>query len=126
MEKVLEGKTLSQKILGGLPERIARFSARAGRPPLLAIVNYFEDSPSGIYVKRKVAACGKLGVGVRMIKPDSKEGLAGFLDILARLKDDAAVDAVMIERPLPPGFEIPAMWDAIPAGKDVDALSSTN
>lgn len=126
MEKVLEGKTLSQKILGSLPERISRVSARAGRPPFLAIINYFDDSPSGIYVKRKIAACEKLGVGVRVIKPDPEKGLPGFLDILARLKDDDGVDAVMIERPLPDGFEVPAMWDAIPAGKDVDALSSVN
>lgn len=126
MEKMLEGKTLAQKILAPLPERIAAVAASAGRPPLLAIINYFDDSPSGVYVRRKIAACGKLGLGVRLLKPDLKEGLPGFLDILSGLKDDAAVDAVMIERPLPDGFEIPALWDAIPAGKDVDALSSVN
>ncbi len=126
MEKMLEGKTLSQKILASLPERIARLSALSGRPPLLSIINYFDDSPSGIYVKRKIAVCEKLGVGVNIIKPDTKEGLPGFLNILARLKKDEAVDAVMIERPLPEGFEVPAMWDAVPDNKDVDALSSVN
>lgn len=126
MEKLLEGKTLSQKILSALPERIAGVTAKTGRPPLLAVINYFDDSPSGIYVKRKVAACEKLGIGVRMINPDPKEALPGFLNILARLKDDPAVDAVMVERPLPDGFEVPAMWDAIPDDKDVDALSSVN
>ncbi len=126
MEKMLEGKTLSQKILSSLPVRIAGVTARAGRPPLLAIINYFDDSPSGVYVKRKIAACEKLGVGIRVIKPELKEGLPGFLNVLARLKDDSGVDAVMIERPLPEGFEVPAMWDAVPEGKDVDALSSVN
>ncbi len=126
MEKLLEGKTLSQKILASLPERIAGVTAIAGRPPVLAIINYFDDSPSGIYVKRKIAACEKLGVRIRVIKPDPKEGLPGFLNILNLLHNDPAVDAVMIERPLPDGFEVPAMWDAIPATKDVDGLSSVN
>ena len=126
MQKLLEGKTLSHEILSSLPERITGVAAKAGRPPLLAIINYFDDSPSGIYVKRKIASCEKLGVGIRMIKPDPKEGLSGFLNILARLKNDAAVDAVMIERPLPNGFEVPLMWDSVPEGKDVDALSSVN
>ncbi|MFA6434570.1 MAG: bifunctional 5,10-methylenetetrahydrofolate dehydrogenase/5,10-methenyltetrahydrofolate cyclohydrolase [Elusimicrobiales bacterium] len=126
MEKLLEGKTLSQKILSALPARITAVAAKAGRPPKLAIVNYFDDSPSGIYVKRKVAACEKLGVAVRMIKPEPKDGLSGFLKLLADLKDDGSVDAVMIERPLPDGFEVPAMWDAIAPEKDVDALSSVN
>ncbi len=126
METLLEGKTLSRTILDALPGRIARLTAGAGRAPLLAIVNYFEDSASGIYVKRKVAACGKLGIKVRMIKPEQREGLAGFLKVLGELKNDPGVDAIMVERPLPDGFEVPAMWDAIPAGKDVDALSSLN
>jgi len=126
METLLEGKTLSRNILDALPERIARVSAAAGRPPLLAIVNYFDDSASGVYVKRKVAACDKLGIKVRMIKPEQATGLAGFIKILDELKNDTAVDAVMVERPLPDGFEVPLMWDAIPALKDVDALSSVN
>jgi methylenetetrahydrofolate dehydrogenase (NADP+)/methenyltetrahydrofolate cyclohydrolase len=126
MGTLLEGKTLSRTILDALPGRIARLTAGAGRAPLLAIVNYFEDSASGIYVKRKAAACGKLGIKVRMIKPEQREGLAGFLKVLGELKDDPGVDAVMVERPLPDGFEVPLMWDAIPAGKDVDALSSVN
>jgi len=126
MEKLLEGKALSQKILSSLPERIARVTAIAGRTPMLAIINYFDNSPSGLYVKRKMAACEKLGVRIRVIKPDQKEGLPGFLKILTLLKNDPAVDAVMIERPLPDGFEVPAMWDAIPATKDVDGLSSVN
>lgn len=122
MPALLEGKTLSRTILDALPARIARL----GRAPLLAIVNYFEDSASGIYVKRKVAACDKLGIKVRMINPGQGEGLAGFLKVLGGLKDDPEVDAIMVERPLPDGFEVPLMWDAIPAGKDVDALSSVN
>jgi methylenetetrahydrofolate dehydrogenase (NADP+)/methenyltetrahydrofolate cyclohydrolase len=126
MAILLEGKTLSRNILAALPPRIAAFASAAGRAPLLAIVNYFEDSPSAIYVKRKVAACGALGIEARLIKPDIGSGLPGLLKLLALLEKDRGVDAVMIERPLPEGFEAPAMWDAVPAGKDVDALSSLN
>jgi methylenetetrahydrofolate dehydrogenase (NADP+)/methenyltetrahydrofolate cyclohydrolase len=126
METLLEGKTLSRKILDTLPERVAVVRARAGRAPSLTIINYFDDSAAALYVKIKIAACEKLGIGVHVFKPDIKEGLGGFLALLARLKTDAQVDAVMIERPLPNGFETPLMWDAIPSDKDVDALSSAN
>lgn len=126
MAMLLEGKTLSKNILDALPPRIAAFTAAAGRAPLLAIVNYFDDSPSAVYVQRKIAACAKLGIQVRLIKPGGDESLPVFLKLLASLENDPGVDAVMIERPLPGGFETPAMWDAVPAGKDVDALSSLN
>lgn len=126
MTALLEGKTLSKSILDALAPRIAAFSAAAERPPSLAVVNYFEDSPSAIYVQRKLAACARLGIRTELIKPDSGEGLAGFLKLLSRLGSDAGTDAVMIERPLPEGFETTGMWDAVPAAKDVDALSSAN
>ena len=90
------------------------------------MINYYADSPSAVYVKRKLAACEKIGVSARLIAPEAGAGLDGFLELLKGLAADRAVDAVMIERPLPDGFELPAMWDAIPAEKDVDALSSVN
>ncbi|PKM98484.1 MAG: bifunctional methylenetetrahydrofolate dehydrogenase/methenyltetrahydrofolate cyclohydrolase [Elusimicrobia bacterium HGW-Elusimicrobia-3] len=124
--KILEGKTLSAEILGALPARVEAVKARLGRPPSLAIINYFADSPSAVYVKRKIAACEKLGIAVKLFAPKPEEGYPAFKALLARLGADAAYDAVMIERPLPDGFETRETWDAVPAAKDVDGLSSLN
>lgn len=123
---LLEGKTLSNKILGALPGRAAAVAAGRGRPPSLAVINYYADSPSAVYVKRKLAACEKAGISARLLMPEEGAGLGGFLKLLRELAADRDADAVMIERPLPAGFEVPEMWDAIPAEKDVDALSSVN
>jgi len=124
--KILEGKTLSAEILGALPARIEAVKARLGRPPSLAIINYFADSPSAVYVKRKIAACEKLGIQVKLFAPKPEEGYPAFKELLARLGADRAYDAIMIERPLPDGFETLETWDSIPAAKDVDGLSSLN
>lgn len=124
--KILEGKTLSAGILGALPARIDAVKARLGRPPSLAIINYFENSPSAVYVKRKIAACEKLGIKVKLFAPDAAEGYEAFKRLLAQLGADPDYDAIMVERPLPEGFEKLETWDAIPAAKDVDGLSSLN
>src|SRR3989338_3041380 len=124
--KILEGKTLSAEILAALPARIEAVKERLGRPPSLAIINYFADSPSAVYVKRKIAACEKLGIAVKLFAPKPEDGYPAFKALLARLGADAAYDAVMIERPLPDGFETRETWDAVPAAKDVDGLSSLN
>ena len=124
--KILEGKTLSAEILGALPARVEAVKARLGRPPSLAIINYFADSPSAVYVKRKIAACEKLGIAVKLFAPKPEEGYPAFKALLARLGADAAYDAIMIERPLPDGFETRETWDAVPAAKDVDGLSTLN
>jgi len=124
--KILEGKTLSAQILDALPARIAAVKTALGRPPSLAIINYFADSPSAVYVKRKIAACEKLGITVKLFAPDQAEGYPAFKALLARLGADPAYDAIMLERPLPDGFETLETWDSIPAAKDVDGLSSLN
>jgi methylenetetrahydrofolate dehydrogenase (NADP+)/methenyltetrahydrofolate cyclohydrolase len=124
--KILEGKTLSAEILAALAARVEGVQARLGRPPSLAIINYFADSPSAVYVKRKIAACGKLGITVKLFAPKAEEGYPAFKTLLARLGADPAYDAIMIERPLPDGFETLETWDAVPAAKDVDGLSTLN
>jgi len=124
--RILEGKTLSAGILAALPARIEAVKERLGRPPSLAIINYFADSPSAVYVKRKIAACEKLGITVRLYAPKPEEGYPAFKALLARLGADASCDGIMIERPLPGGFDIIETWDALPAAKDVDGLSTLN
>ena len=124
--RLLEGKTLSAEILAALPPRIEAVRARLGRAPSLAIINYFADSPSAVYVKRKVAACERLGLTVKTFSPSREEGYPAFKLLLAQLGADPAWDAIMVERPLPAGFETLETWDAIPAAKDVDGLSSLN
>lgn len=124
--KLLEGKTLSAQILDALPARVEAVKARLGRPPSLAIINYFADSPSAVYVKRKIAACEKLGIKVKLHAPKAEDGYPAFKKLLAQLGDDPACDAIMVERPLPDGFETLETWDALPAAKDVDGLSSLN
>ena len=124
--KILEGKTLSAEILGALPARIEAVKTRLGRAPALAIVNYFPDSPSAVYVRRKIAACEKLGIAVKLFAPRPEEGYPAFKALLARLGADPDYDALMIERPLPDGFETRETWDAMPAAKDVDGLSTLN
>ena len=123
---LLEGKTLSAAILNALAPRIEAVKARLGRAPALAIINCFENSPSAVYVNRKIAACEKLGITVKLHKPEEKDGAAGFQRLLSSLGADAGCDAIMIERPLPEGFGGINTWDLVPAAKDVDGLSSIN
>jgi methylenetetrahydrofolate dehydrogenase (NADP+) / methenyltetrahydrofolate cyclohydrolase len=124
--KILDGKELSAEMLSALPARCAAVNRALGRPPSLAVINCFSDSPSDVYVKRKLAACEKAGIAARLYSPDAGKGYAGFRELLSELEADKGTDAIMVERPLPEGFDIPGTWDALPAGKDVDGLSTHN
>ena len=126
METLIEGKTLSNEILNSLPERIEKVKDILKRPPSLAIINYYDDSPSAIYVKRKMKVCERLGIKTELINPGEDKGYSYFLEFLKNMDEDPSIDAIMIERPLPPGYENLKTWDAFGAGKDVDGLSALN
>lgn len=126
MVRILEGKTLSKKILDSLPPRIEKIKSVLGRPPFLAIINYYGDSPSGIYVRKKMKACEKLGISAKIIMPDEKRGPGHLRETVLGLCADDSVDAIMVERPLPTNCERLQTFDFLCPGKDVDAVSSVN
>ena len=124
METLLEGRTLSKEILNSLEERIEKVKAALNRPPALAIINYYNDSASAVYVKRKIKACERLGIKTDLINPGEDKGYSYFLELLKRMEGDSSIDAIMIERPLPSGYENIQTWDKFGSLKDVDGLSS--
>ncbi|MCK5582834.1 MAG: bifunctional 5,10-methylenetetrahydrofolate dehydrogenase/5,10-methenyltetrahydrofolate cyclohydrolase [Elusimicrobiales bacterium] len=126
METLIEGKTLSNEILNSLPNRIEKIKDILKRPPTLSIINYYDDSPSAIYVKRKIKVCDRLGIKTELINPGEAKGYSYFLEFLKSMDENPSIDAIMIERPLPPGYENLKTWDAFGARKDVDGLSSLN
>jgi methylenetetrahydrofolate dehydrogenase (NADP+)/methenyltetrahydrofolate cyclohydrolase len=126
MDILLEGKTLSNLILNPLPERINSIKQKINAVPTLAIINYQGDPSSAIYVKRKISTCEKLGIAVRLIAPQGNCNYEEFLKILREMDENSQIHAIMIERPLPGGFEIMRTWENIPAEKDVDGLSAMN
>ncbi|MBU2529832.1 MAG: hypothetical protein KKD35_02230, partial [Elusimicrobia bacterium] len=122
--ELLEGRTLSKEILNSLESRVEKVKNTLNRPPSLAIINYYDDSPSAIYVKGKIKACEKLGIKTSLINPGEAKGYAYFLEFLKDAENDSSIDAIMIERPLPDGYETIETWDKFGALKDVDGLSS--
>lgn len=126
MNILLEGKTLSNLILSSLPERIKSVRQKTNAVPTLAIINYQKDPSSAIYVKRKISACEKLGIAVQLNIPQNNSNYEEFLKILKDIGENSHIHAIMIERPLPDGFEIMRTWENIPAEKDVDGLSAVN
>jgi methylenetetrahydrofolate dehydrogenase (NADP+)/methenyltetrahydrofolate cyclohydrolase len=126
MADIIEGKTLSQSILEDVAARAGAAAALLGRKPSLAIINYYADSPSAIYVKRKIAACARAGIDARLIMPEESKGRDHFFGLLRELGADPAVDAIMVERPLPKGFDVPEAWELLDPAKDPDALSTLN
>ena len=122
MMKLLDGKALAAKMRAEIKSKIEK----ADIIPGLAVVIVGEDPASKIYVRNKIKACAEVGMrsfAYELPESVSQADLEQLLDTLAASKD---VHGILLQLPLPKGFNAEAAMARIPAHKDVDGFSAEN
>lgn len=126
MADIIDGKAFAADLRGKVAEGVAKFSAKAGRKPGLAVVLVGEDPASQVYVRNKHKAT--VGAGMesfehRLPADTSQEDL---LALVAQLNADPAVDGILVQLPLPKGLDENAVIQAIDPDKDVDGFTTAS
>lgn len=119
---IIDGKAVAEAILTDLKQKVAALR----KPPGLAAVLVGDDQASTLYVKNKEKACHKVGMSFHkylcgnelMASADQSAVLAaiGFLN------RDPDVHAIIVQLPVPAGFDGSALVNAIDPAKDVDGF----
>jgi len=99
-EKLIDGKAVAETIFSEVAAETSDFSKRR-RPPFLAVVIAGEDPASQAYVKSKVTAAARCGIGSTLIELAATVEAAYLLDRLDRLNADPGVDGILVQMPLP-------------------------
>ncbi len=126
MESLLDGKKLASALELRLKKDIDDFSDVAGRRPGLAVIRVGEDPASGVYVANKEKACKRVGIdsSIHNLKADSSpEEILGTIN---SLNNDLKIDGILLQLPLPKGFDEKQLLKAINPEKDVDGLHTLN
>lgn len=114
---IIDGKKIAEEIIAKLQ------SERGSLPPVLklGVLMGAEDAASASFVKIKERVADKLQVVVvrELLTEDASTGDA--LKALARLVESSA--GVIVQMPLPQGINLAEILDALPAEKDVDAIT---
>ena len=117
----MDGNRLRDEIVA----RLAREIAAAGSPPVcLATVLVGDDGPSQRYVRNKHAQAEKAGMVSRNEVLPASAGQAAVETVVARLAADPSVHGILVQSPLPAGYDEEAVLALIPADKDVDGLTT--
>lgn len=124
-EKLIDGKAVAETIFSEVASGSADFS-KSRRPPFLAVVIVGEDPASQAYVKSKVTAAARCGIGSTLIEMPATVDAAYLLDRLARLNADPGVDGILVQMPLPPHIDQQQVIESISPDKDVDGLHPYN
>lgn len=125
----LDGVAIAQQIRADLRGPVAEFTARAGRPPGLALVLVGDDPGSHLYVNSKLKSAGESGLHASIERLPATTALDDLLRVVERLNHDDNCDGILVQSPLPPTMGPDAerrVFDAIDPAKDVDGFHPTN
>lgn len=123
--RILDGKALGQRVLATLAPRVARLSTE-GVLTCLSIVRVGDDPASKIYVRGKMRAGEQIGVSGSVIELPASTTSKEVCEQLAQLNADPAVHGILVQLPLPEGFDPHAIAAQIDPGKDVDGFHAVN
>jgi len=124
--RILDGKAVADEVRSEVAQRVREFVARLGVRPHLAAVLVGDDPASRVYVKNKRAACEKAGVDSSLHCLPASAGQQEALSLVAALSRDPAVHGILVQLPLPDGFDERSVILAIDPQKDVDGLHPFN
>lgn len=121
----MEGGPVRDRIYADLTARIALLQER-GITPTLATLVVGDDPASLSYVRGKVSAAAKLGIESRQ---EHLAGDAGDARVLAQVdawNEDPGVHGVLVQLPLPRGYDTARIQRAVLPSKDVDGFHPLN
>lgn len=117
----LDGKIAATSIKEQLKKEFASLSKRA----CLAIVHY-DDPASASYLKGRLKIAEELGVEIKIFNVDEKQTTEDLISLVLDLNNDANIDGIMVDRPLPTQFDENKIINSIISTKDVDGYTSLN
>lgn len=122
---ILDGKSLAQQIEVDLTQRVTRIREAAnGVKPILATILVGDDPASAHYVRQKGNACRRIGMDSRQVFLPQETSTGELLEAIDTLANDAGVNGILLQHPVPPQIDERACFDRIPVEKDVDGVSS--
>ncbi len=121
--ELIDGNQIAATIIAELKAEVA---ALPGRKPCIALVRVGDDPASVSYVKKKEKTSAEIGIESRLILPPVTITQAELFALIDQLNADPGVDGILVQSPLPKGFNEVAVFRRIAAHKDVDGFHVLN
>jgi methylenetetrahydrofolate dehydrogenase (NADP+)/methenyltetrahydrofolate cyclohydrolase len=122
---VLDGDALAKRIRAEVAEE-AEAMARAGVRPGLGTILVGDDPRSARYVAMKHADCAEVGIASFHEELPASATQAELEAAIERFNSNPAVDAYLVQLPLPSHLDEEAALRAVDPDKDVDGLHPVN
>ncbi len=119
---ILDGKSLSAKVLGDVKLRVEKLE----RKPHLVVILVGEDPASKIYVRNKQIAAEKVGIKSTVLELPNSVTEEALLNKVEYYNNDPDVTGILVQLPLPGHIDKNKVTMAISPKKDVDGFTPEN
>lgn len=117
---ILNGQELAETIKSDLAKKIFALEKKPG----LAAILVGDNEASATYLKLKEKACHQVGINFhKYLCPEVIDG-GKLAELIQFLNKDDDVDGILLQLPLPDGYETQKTIDLISSEKDVDGFFS--
>lgn len=123
---IIDGKKIAQSIKERLRSEITAITDQGKRAPCIAVIMVGDNSASAVYVAHKHRAAKYVGMeSVNHVLPANtdEKTLRAFI---SELNNDAAVDGILVQLPLPEQINPENIIECISPHKDVDGFHPYN
>jgi methylenetetrahydrofolate dehydrogenase (NADP+) / methenyltetrahydrofolate cyclohydrolase len=120
--KLLDGKLVSQAVKDDLKTKTSQLREKGGKIPHLAAILVGNNGASETYVASKVKSCEEIGFRSTLIRLEQQISEEELLQQIKQLNNDADIDGILVQLPLPKHISEQKVIDTIAAEKDVDGF----
>ncbi len=125
MAKLIDGKVISAAVKAEVAIEVAKLKNQ-GITPGLAVIIVGEDPASKVYVANKEKACEAIGMASYKYALPENTTEAELLELINKLNNDAKVNGILCQLPLPRHLNEELIINSIVPEKDVDAFHPHN
>lgn len=126
MATIINGKEVSKATREKVKRMVSEFVKESGRQPCLAVIIVGTDPASQTYVRNKILGCEEVGMKSLSFELPEQSTNEEVAAIVKQLADDASVDGILVQLPLPKHLNERYILSLIPDSKDVDGFSPNN
>ena len=118
----IDGKALAAQV----KEQVRREVETLSRQPGLAVILVGDNPASQVYVRGKESDCAECGIRSFSHRLPAQTSQKELVELVEQLNQDAAVDGILCQLPLPEGLNEGQVIHAIAPDKDVDCFHPFN
>ncbi|PUZ27434.1 methenyltetrahydrofolate cyclohydrolase /5,10-methylenetetrahydrofolate dehydrogenase (NADP+) [Chitinophaga costaii] len=124
--QIIDGKLVSETIKKQLAEKVTELKALGKKVPHLAAILVGTNPASETYVASKVKSCAEIGYNSTLLRFDAQISEQHLLDHIRSLNENADIDGILVQLPLPKHINEELVINTIDPNKDVDGFHPAN